>query len=57
MALVMLHVAADGIVLDMGRTIAIYPPSNEQIAIGAKVVINAGQVFLQQKSLGKGLER
>lgn len=52
-----LHVAADGVVLDMGQTIAIYPPSNEQIEVGAKVEINAGQVFLQQKSIRKGLER
>lgn len=49
-AYTVIHVAVDGVVLDLGRTIAVYPPSRAQLNIGSKVTINQGQIFLQQKS-------
>ncbi len=59
--LTVLHVAPDGLVVDMGRTIAVVPPPrvDMRLEVGSKVTIDRlGHCRpLQQKSRGDGLER
>lgn len=51
-----LHVAHDGIVLDMGRSIAVYPASDTQgVVVGSKVTVGKRIQLLQQKSSGTEL--
>ena len=52
------YVGQDGIVLDLGRRVAIYPvPSIKGLKSGDKVVVDRHMKVLLQKSQGVGLER
>ena len=55
-----IYIGQDGIVLDLGRKIAIYPvPDIQGLKVGDKVVVdrNRNMELLQQKSRAKGLGR
>jgi hypothetical protein len=54
-----IHAAQDGIVLDMGRSIAVYPSLNsDRIAVGSKVTVGKNlEVFQQNYQQGAEKER
>ncbi len=54
-----IHIGRDGIVLDMGRAVAIYPmPNAQEIMVGSKVTVGKSmEILLLQKTLETGKER
>jgi len=53
-----IYIGPDGIVLNLGRTVAVYPPTSPNIKVGDKVGVGRNmEILLQQKSKTKEIER
>jgi len=53
-----IHVGQDGIVLNMGRSVAVYPkPKNLDLQVGSKISVGKNKEILLQQNFRKGRER